>query len=76
MSIGSTGFGHDPAAMTPLFHSPKETEALLRISHAKLYRVIKQGRLGARKLDNKTLITRDSIERLAEELPSTRASAA
>ncbi len=50
-------------------YSPRETESILGISHASLYRLIRAGRLDARKLGGKTLITADSIERLVTELP-------
>jgi hypothetical protein len=50
-------------------YSPRETESILGISHASLYRLIGAGRLDARKLGNKTLITAASIERLVTELP-------
>jgi excisionase family DNA binding protein len=51
------------------FYSPKETEAILNISHATCYRLIAAGKLDARKLGGKTLITAESIERLVAELP-------
>jgi hypothetical protein len=50
-------------------YSPKETEAILGISHASLYRLIAAGLLDARKLGGKTLITAASIERLVADLP-------
>jgi hypothetical protein len=49
--------------------SPRETEQILGISHATLYRLIAAGRLDARKLDNKTCIVAESISRLIAELP-------
>src|SRR5689334_2031367 len=53
-----------------LYYSVRETRALLgQISHATVYRLINAGRLDARKLAGKTVITGDSIERLADELP-------
>ena len=39
-------------------YSPKETEALLGISHATCYRLINAGKFDARKIANKTVITR------------------
>lgn len=51
------------------FFSPKETEAILNISHATCYRLIAAGKLDARKLGGKTLITTESIERLVAGLP-------
>ena len=68
MSIHSCGFGHD-RAVARFFFSVRETEAILGISHASLYRLIAAGKLDARKLGNKTLITAESIERLASHLP-------
>ena len=50
-------------------YSPRETETILSVSHATLYRLIGAGRLDARKLGGKTLITRESIERFLAELP-------
>ena len=51
------------------FYSPAETERMLGISHATCYRLIAAGKLDARKLGGKTLITSHSIERLIAELP-------
>jgi Helix-turn-helix domain len=50
-------------------YSPRETEAILGISHATLYRLIGNGRLDARKIDNKTVITATSIEAFLAALP-------
>lgn len=50
-------------------YSPKETEAILNVSHATCYRLIAAGKLDARKLGGKTLITAESIDRLVAELP-------
>ena len=50
-------------------YSPKETGIILDASHATVYRLISKGRLDARKLGAKTVITRESIERLISELP-------
>ena len=52
-----------------LLYSPAETEAILGISHATLYRLIRVGRLDAKKIGSKTVITAESIERLIAELP-------
>ena len=52
-----------------LLYSPAETEAILGISHATLYRLIRVGRLDAKKIGSKTVITAASIERLIAELP-------
>jgi excisionase family DNA binding protein len=52
-----------------LLYSPKETEALLGISHATCYRLINAGKLDARKIGGKTAITFASIERFLAGLP-------
>ena len=52
-----------------LLYSPAETEAILGISHDTLYRLIRVGRLDAKKIGSKTVITAESIERLIAELP-------
>lgn len=59
-----------PAALPErALYSPRETEAILGVSHATLYRLIAAGRLDARKLDGKTCITDESIRRLIASLP-------
>jgi hypothetical protein len=68
VSIHSCGFTRDQAAAR-FFFSVRETQAILGISHASLYRLIAAGALDARKLGTKTLITAESIERLASHLP-------
>jgi excisionase family DNA binding protein len=60
-----------PVAPRALY-SPRETERILSISHATCYRLISSGKLDARKLGNKTLITAQSIERFLAELPPAR----
>jgi len=50
-------------------YSPRETEAILGISHATLYRLINTGRLDARKIDNKTVITDESLRHFIDALP-------
>jgi predicted DNA-binding transcriptional regulator AlpA len=65
----------ETAAGSPLarvLFSPRETEAILGVSHATLYRLIAAGRLDARKLESKTVITAESINRLIAELPAMR----
>ena len=42
---------------------------ILGISHATLYRLINVGRLDARKIDNKTVISDELIRRFIEALP-------
>jgi len=69
MSIASCRLGRDSLRA---FYSPKETEAILNVSHATCYRLIAAGKLDARKLGGKTLITVESIERLVAELPTLR----
>lgn len=60
------------ASQLRVFYSPRETESILGISHASLYRLIGAGRLDTRKLGGKTLITAASIERLVTDLPKPR----
>jgi hypothetical protein len=62
---------HGTAAAPPLraLYSPRETEAILGVSHATLYRLISAGRLDVRKLNGKTVITDESIRRFITELP-------
>jgi predicted DNA-binding transcriptional regulator AlpA len=48
-----------------LLHSPHETEILLGVSHAQVYRLIRAGRLVAVKIGARTGITRASIEAVA-----------
>ena len=67
MSVASCGLGRN--ALQPWLYSPREVERLLAISHAKLYRLIAAGRLDARKIDGKTVITAPSIEAFLESLP-------
>ena len=68
MSIGSCGLGHDQVP-TRVLYSPKETEQILSVSHATLYRLIAAGKLDARKLLNKTMITSELIEGFIAALP-------
>ena len=59
-----------PAAPQPrALFSPKEAEGILGVSHATLYRLITAGRLDARKLDRKTVVTALSIGQLIAGLP-------
>ena len=71
MSVSSLALlaGASNSAPARAFYSPKETEAILNVSHATCYRLIAAGKLDARKLGGKTLITAESIERLIAELP-------
>jgi hypothetical protein len=70
-SISTPPASTDTTALVPAraLHSIKETEAILGISHATLYRLIAAGKLDARKIGLKTVITRDSIARLIAGLP-------
>jgi excisionase family DNA binding protein len=45
-------------------YSPAETQELLGVSHATLYRLIKAGKLAKVKMLGRTGITADSIDRL------------
>jgi excisionase family DNA binding protein len=56
-------------AQVRALYSPKETETLLSVSHAQLYRLIGAGRLDARKIGSRTLITAESIETFLASLP-------
>jgi Helix-turn-helix domain len=78
MTITSCGLGHDKlgAASCGLgrdclraLHTPRETETIVGISHASLYRLIGAGRLDARKIGSATRITAASIQALLDELP-------
>jgi excisionase family DNA binding protein len=70
MSISSCGLGRD-APLRELY-SPREVEKILGISHPTLYRLIGAGRLDARKIGNKTVITDESIRRFIAQLPSAK----
>jgi excisionase family DNA binding protein len=70
--LGSTSM--EPPARA-LF-SPREAEAILGVSHATLYRLIAAGRLDARKIDGKTVITAASIRQFIAGLPKAEVGAA
>ena len=57
-------------------YSPRETEAILGVSHATLYRLINAGRLDARKIDKKTVITDESLRNFIAGLPAAKIGAA
>jgi excisionase family DNA binding protein len=57
------------AAPPRALYSPREVENLLSVSHATLYRLIAAGRLDARKIAGKTVVTAQSIERFLAALP-------
>ena len=67
MSIAACGLGRDHVRRE--LYSPRETENILGVSHATLYRLINAGRIDARKIDNKTVITATSIEAFLASLP-------
>jgi hypothetical protein len=56
-------------AAVPALRSTRETEAILSVSHAQLYRLINARRLDARKIGSRTLITTASIEAFLAALP-------
>jgi excisionase family DNA binding protein len=64
-----------PVVTPRLLYSPAETEQLLGVSHATLYRLLRADRLDARKIGTKTVITAESIERFIAELPTVGRSA-
>jgi excisionase family DNA binding protein len=59
-----------PAVVPRLLYSIAETERLLGISHATLYRLIRASRLDAVKIGATTRIPAASIERFIAGLPS------
>jgi predicted DNA-binding transcriptional regulator AlpA len=67
MSIHSYGLGRDGVQRE--LYSPREAEHILSVSHATLYRLINAGRLDARKIDGKTVITEQSIRQFIAGLP-------
>jgi hypothetical protein len=69
MSITSNGFGQDTASARE-FYSLREVETITGFSHATVYRLIGQGRLDARKIGTKTIITSASLRKLIDELPA------
>jgi hypothetical protein len=69
MSIASYGAAQD---VQRALYSPREVEAILGISHATLYRLIGDRRLDARKIDNKTVITVESIQAFIGALPTAK----
>ena len=70
MSIQSCGLGHD--GLQRELYSAKETEHILSISHATLYRLIRAKRLDARKINGKTVITAPSIKAFLSSLPKVK----
>jgi len=74
MPIHLCGLGRE--SVQRALYSPRETEAILGISHATLYRLIDKGRLDARKIDGKTVITDDSIRQFIADLPRAKSGEA
>jgi hypothetical protein len=74
MSVASCGIGRDQVRRE--LYSPRETEHILSVSHATLYRLINAGRLDARKIDGKTVITASSIQSFLADLPKAKVGAA
>ena len=74
MSIASHGLGCD--GLQRELYSPREAEHILSVSHATLYRLINAGRLDARKIDGKTVITAPSIRAFVASLPKVGEAAA
>jgi hypothetical protein len=64
-----------PAVPARMLYATKETEALLSVSHAQLYRLIGAGRLEARKIGSRTFITAESIAEFLASLPKLAHSA-
>lgn len=50
------------------FYSPRELEAISGLSHATIYRLMNRGKLAAKKLGTKTLISAASYRALMAEL--------
>lgn len=59
-----------PAVIPRLLYSAAETEQILGVSHATLYRLLRAGRLDAKKIGCKTVITAESIQQFIAGLPS------
>lgn len=62
------GIGND-ALFPDEFYTVKEARTKGKFSHATCYRLINAGKLDARKLGGKTLITGASLRRLVASLP-------
>lgn len=69
MSITCGGLG--PNDLRALY-TPRETQRILSISHAQLYRLIGRGRLTAYKVGSRTYISRTSINEFLASLPLAR----
>jgi hypothetical protein len=53
--------------LRPLVYSPRETEILLNVSHASVYRLLASGKLRRIKIGTRTGITAASIDALLAE---------
>jgi hypothetical protein len=56
-------------AVIPLGYSIEEAKRMIPCGHTKIYELIGEGRLVARKLGRKTIVTAESLHRLVGELP-------
>jgi hypothetical protein len=54
--------------MEPIFASIAQTKSILGVGHTKLYQLVNRGELDLVHLDGKSLITTESIRRLAAKL--------
>ena len=50
-------------------YSPREVQQMLSLSNATVYRLINSGKVDARRLGGRTLITRESVDALLASLP-------
>jgi Helix-turn-helix domain len=75
MSISICDLDHDHLPPRALY-TPRDTEHILSISHAQLYRLIGRGLLDARKIGRGTFITAQSIERFLGTLASAQVRSA
>jgi excisionase family DNA binding protein len=71
LSVHSCGFGRDGGLQRELY-SPRDTERILSVSHAQLYRLIAARRLAAVKIGRATYIPRPSIEEFLASLPAAK----
>ena len=70
MSISSTGLSRDERSgymAGPLLVTVRNGKALLGVGHTTLYAMIKAGALDVRKIGRRTLLTMESIRRVAAE---------
>ncbi len=62
--------------MEPLLLSLKDAVAYSGFSRSRIYALLKEGKIQARKAGRRTLVNRESLARLAESLPPARIGAA